>query len=111
MIGQLVVVWKQYLIYLLTSLSPVLYRGSGGKTSRRKRGEKLRTSKRKAPAGSEQEQIESLQKSVHYLWITNIIVNIAIILLTFRVFIFINTTGNIFYRIVLILQQLSQLLN
>ena len=35
----------------------------------------MRASKRKAPAGSEQEQIESLQKSVHYLWITNIIVN------------------------------------
>ena len=43
--------------------------------TKRKRGEEMRASKRKAPAGSEQEQIESLQKSVHYLWITNIIVN------------------------------------
>ena len=110
MIGQLVVVWKQYLIYLLTSLSPVLYRGSGGKTSRRKRGEKLRTNKRKAPIGPQQEQIEHLEFLTFILCILVNTLTVTVLLLSYRFNSFRDFIIDIIYQQSVIFQNLSKIL-
>ena len=111
MIGQLVVVWKQYLIYLLTSLSPVLYRGSGEKTSRRKRGEGLRTSKRKAPIGPQQEQIEHLEFLTFLLCVLVGTLTVTVLLLSVRFNNFASFTIDWLNRCLLISQQLNKLIS